>query len=122
MQSGQQRFQAIEGARSLLALWVMFGHLLQQAGLSKQVVWPLSVIAGPDDAVRVFIIISGFVITHLVITSNESYGTYIVRRWLRLFPLMASCIGVVVLFSYGVSPKFFIFDKSYIWEYLGPIP
>jgi peptidoglycan/LPS O-acetylase OafA/YrhL len=118
MRIGQERFQAIEGARALLALWVVFGHLLQQAGLSKQVGWPLSIIAGPDDAVRVFIIISGFVIAHLVTTTDETYGTYIIRRWLRLFPLLACCIGFIVLFSYLVSPKFFTFDKAYIWEYL----
>jgi peptidoglycan/LPS O-acetylase OafA/YrhL len=108
MRGEGERFQAVEGARALLALWVVFGHLLQQSGLSRQVSWPLSVIAGPDDAVRVFIIISGFVITHLVMTTNESYGTYIVRRWLRVFPLLAFCIGFVVLFSYLI----------YIWEYL----
>ena len=38
---------------------------------------------------RVFIILSGFVITHLVIERPESYPAYLTRRFMRIFPVFA---------------------------------
>ena len=44
-------------------------------------------------AVLVFITISGFVITHLVTERPEPYGPYLIRRFMRIFPLFAvTCI------------------------------
>ena len=41
----------------------------------------------------VFIIVSGFVITHLLIEKHETYGVYIFRRFMRIFPLFAvTCV------------------------------
>ena len=41
----------------------------------------------------IFIIISGFVITHLIIEKHETYGVYIFRRFMRIFPLFAvTCV------------------------------
>ena len=39
----------------------------------------------------VFMIISGFVIAHLIIERQETYGRYIFRRFMRIFPLFAVC-------------------------------
>ena len=46
-------------------------------------------------AVAVFVMISGFVISHLLIEKSEPYGAYIVRRLMRLLPafLVASVLG-----------------------------
>jgi peptidoglycan/LPS O-acetylase OafA/YrhL len=43
-------------------------------------------------AVNVFIIISGFVITHLILTKHEPYQTYIVRQCARLAPVYVVCM------------------------------
>jgi peptidoglycan/LPS O-acetylase OafA/YrhL len=40
-------------------------------------------------AVKVFIIISGFVIFFLIDTRKEPYRAYITRRFFRLFPILA---------------------------------
>ena len=42
--------------------------------------------AGPG-AVTVFMVISGFVITHLITERPEPYGVYLLRRFARIFPL-----------------------------------
>jgi peptidoglycan/LPS O-acetylase OafA/YrhL len=43
--------------------------------------------------VLVFIIVSGFVITHLVTERPEPYGDYLLRRFMRIFPLFAvTCV------------------------------
>ena len=38
-------------------------------------------------AVMIFVILSGFVITHLVVEKHEPYGPYLGRRALRIFPI-----------------------------------
>ena len=52
-------------------------------------------------AVMVFIIIiSGFVITNLVINSNEPCSIYLRRRALRLFPTSLICLAFGILMTY----------------------
>jgi peptidoglycan/LPS O-acetylase OafA/YrhL len=48
-------------------------------------------------AVLVFVIISGFVITHLLLTRNEPYPAYITRRALRIYPVYLVCVGAALL-------------------------
>src|SRR5580765_347942 len=43
---------------------------------------------GPPS-VLVFLIVSGFVITHVILEKREAYGPYLVRRFARIFPLLA---------------------------------
>ncbi|GAB2662579.1 acyltransferase family protein [Arenimonas aestuarii] len=92
------RFTAIEGARALLAWWVVLAHVIDFSGFDAKdlpaAVMPLRQGILP---VYVFMMISGFVITHLLLTRAEPYGTYIVRRYFRLFPLHAFVLAVVLL-------------------------
>ena len=73
----------LEGLRGLLALWVVFGHWATSIQLSfrplRQNLWDV-------QAVDVFIILSGFVITLLLSRSETSYRGYLVRRWFRIAP------------------------------------
>ncbi len=86
-------YKGIEGARGWLAWTVVFGHLAITTPLSRL---PLS--RWPGDmagwAVAVFIVVSGFVITHLLVNKQERYGVYILRRALRIYP--AYLIGLVL--------------------------
>ena len=88
------RFLAIEGARAVLAWSVVLWHI---AGFAKVNVYTC---CGPyfpgfllngTLAVYVFMMISGFVITHLVLKSDENYLPYIIRRFFRLWPAHAVC-------------------------------
>jgi peptidoglycan/LPS O-acetylase OafA/YrhL len=95
------RFAAIEGLRAWLAWAVVASHVILFSGLDG---WhPLGwfIFLGGHWAVVVFVMISGFVITHLLIEKAEPYGAYIIRRFMRLFPAfvlatVAGAAGVVI--------------------------
>jgi peptidoglycan/LPS O-acetylase OafA/YrhL len=74
--------------------------------------------------VLIFIIISGFVITHLVCERPEPYGPYLVRRAMRIFPLFAvTCIigyftndihaAALTRVSWANSPSTFHVERLY---------
>lgn len=85
MSNKSEHFSALEGLRAWLAIWVAIGHGLQTSGyLTLSGIGSL-LLAG-DAAVHVFIILSGFVISHLLISRRERYIPYITRRFFRLFP------------------------------------
>jgi peptidoglycan/LPS O-acetylase OafA/YrhL len=97
-------FAPVVGLRAYLALWVAIGHALVLAGFQKQQNALIAFLLRSDAAVSVFIVLSGFVITNLLVTGREAYGPYIVRRFFRLFPAYAVCcvLGFVTL-PYWVS-------------------
>lgn len=86
----RQHFAEIEGLRAYLALWVAIGHGLQLSGYFWGN-WILSLLLRGDAAVNLFIIVSGFVITHLLYQKHEAYPQYIVRRLFRLYPAYIAC-------------------------------
>lgn len=88
-----------DGLRGLLALWVFFAHAIELG--------PFSRVAGhlrPEYAVDVFIILSGFVIFHLL-SRGEDYATFISRRFFRLFPVFAICFLFSLLLCGGLRIK-----------------
>jgi peptidoglycan/LPS O-acetylase OafA/YrhL len=85
-------FGALDGLRGYLALWVAIGHGLILAGYHS-LKPPLHVLIRGESAVFVFMILSGFVITHLLVEKRESYLPFIFRRFMRLYP--AYLVGLV---------------------------
>lgn len=87
-----KKFIAIEGLRGWLAWAVVLNHVAWATDVSAKGLGPfLRSIGGPS--VYVFVILSGFVITHLLIEKHEAYGVYIFRRFMRIFPLFAvTCV------------------------------
>ena len=87
-----KKFVAIEGLRGWLAWAVVVCHLVQTSDLYAKGLGPALVQVGLFS-VLIFIIISGFVITHLVCERPEPYGSYLLRRAMQIFPLFAvTCI------------------------------
>lgn len=82
-ESSFQRIETLESLRGLLALWVLVGHCLRYSGVTPSFLGPLT---HPDLAVDVFVILSGFVISHLL-ARDARYWPFIVRRFFRLAPL-----------------------------------
>jgi len=76
-------------------------------------------------AVDGFIILSGFVITQLLLAKNEPYGIFILRRLMRLFPAFVVCLALALLvrpFTFGTAPSELIRETSenrYFWWHLG---
>ncbi|WP_425229645.1 acyltransferase family protein [Sphingomonas sp.] len=88
------RFVAIDGLRAWMAWLVLAMHIVQQ-GLpgGGPAAWIKLDLGG--QAVDTFIIISGFVITHLLIERSGGYLAYIIPRFMRLFPafVVACALG-----------------------------
>jgi peptidoglycan/LPS O-acetylase OafA/YrhL len=86
--SQPKHFLPIEGLRGWLAWAVVFSHIAYFSNFRHGILWPILRDAGPT-AVHVFIILSGFVIAHLVLERPEPYGAYLTRRFMRIFPVFA---------------------------------
>jgi peptidoglycan/LPS O-acetylase OafA/YrhL len=104
------RIDFLEGLRGFLAVYVMFAHIGLFVGLSR--LDKLTDIPFPgtaafiltyfdhssSDAVNMFMILSGFVIFHLLSKGRETYMAYIIRRFFRLWPIfiLAILFGVLI--------------------------
>jgi peptidoglycan/LPS O-acetylase OafA/YrhL len=104
-----QNFRSIESLRAYMAWWVVFGHAVQLSGARSFLPQPIAqTLLRNDMAVNVFIIVSGFVITHLLLSKREEYLPYITRRAFRIFPIylfsLALAISVTGLYAtaYGL--------------------
>lgn len=87
----------------MLAWWVVVGHMLGSAGFTQNTMPDgFAFLRSGEIAVYVFMIISGFVITHLLTVKQEAYSIYIMRRFLRLFPVFFLVI-TVVFFSFHLG-------------------
>jgi peptidoglycan/LPS O-acetylase OafA/YrhL len=89
------KFNAIEGLRGWLAWIVVFAHLSFVSGIYAKSPGAFFGRLGLP-AVLMFIIISGFVITHLIVERPEPYRSYLIRRFMRIFPLFAITCAVGV--------------------------
>lgn len=88
-------YKGIEGVRAWLAWTVVISHVVLLSGASGVIAEKIA--EAGHHAVLVFIIISGFVITHLIVTKAESFGVYLLRRVLRIYPLyiVALILGII---------------------------
>jgi peptidoglycan/LPS O-acetylase OafA/YrhL len=110
----KSRFEEIIGLRIYLAVWVAIGHGLETAGYLVPTNKLLRVLLDGGDSVAVFIIISGFVITHLIETAHEPYGKYLVRRAFRLYPVyILACI-----FGFLIADDWAHMAASSPWSYV----
>jgi len=83
-----KRFEAIEGLRGWLAWTVAISHIFITSGIYLGRIGSPILFSG-HAAVLVFVVISGFVISHLLVERQETYSSYILRRFFRIFPLFA---------------------------------
>jgi peptidoglycan/LPS O-acetylase OafA/YrhL len=83
-----------------MAWWVVMSHMFGIVGLYDTGNYflnlPIKLITWSGMPVNIFIIISGFVITHLFLGKRESYSPYILRRFFRIFPIYIFCLFVAI--------------------------
>lgn len=103
------RIPEIEAARGLLATWVLVYHAFAITGVQLSPgTWEL---LNGAHAVNVFIIISGFVITMLIVSAYTTYVEFISRRFLRLFPAFAIFVlCAIIVAELGLMPKRYTSD------------
>lgn len=126
------KFQVLESLRGYMAWWVVLGHALQLAGFmtpnevreyfsSNELIYKVlaklvNFFIHAHSAVNVFIILSGFVITHLLLVKHESYKNFILRRYFRLAPALyislALAIFVTSLYKIAYTGLTFSGDTS----------
>jgi peptidoglycan/LPS O-acetylase OafA/YrhL len=105
-----KRIPSLDGLRALSILLVIIGHVAGMPGVSPN----LAILSrGGFDAalgVRVFFVISGFLITHLLIGEQAKTGSislphFYLRRTLRIFPASYTLLIVV-----AVAAHFGVFE------------
>lgn len=94
------RIAELEGLRGLLALWVVVVHALPIAGWMPQQFGFLEPLFGGWLRVKVFCIMSGFVIFIMLHARKPDYASYIGGRVRRLYPVYL----VALLISIAMSP------------------
>ena len=87
-----KKFQAIEGLRGVLAWAVVFSHLVYFADIYTHGFGGRIAHLG-RPAVLIFIIVSGFVITHVIIERPEPYGSYLTRRFIENLSAIRGYVG-----------------------------
>lgn len=93
-----RNFRSIESLRAWMAWWVVLAHALQYSGAVR--LWKnkiVNILSTGTLGVDVFIIISGFVITHLLLSRREKYPAYITRRAFRIVPVYYVCLAISIL-------------------------
>jgi peptidoglycan/LPS O-acetylase OafA/YrhL len=98
------RFRSLEGLRAYLAWWVVLVHLSQVTGVPQRLPGFCSPLFNAGVAVNIFIILSGFVITHLLLSRRTDYRVFIARRAFRLWP--AYLVGLAPMVLFPVAYKY----------------
>lgn len=101
MAESRHQLAFLDGLRGYASLWVVIGHAMFLTG------YKMSILAEPDMAVELFIIISGFLMTyHYQVRearepwlSPDTWKTFWVRRFFRIAPLYYVCLAVALIFG-----------------------
>jgi len=104
-----QRILGLDGIRAMAALMVVVTHL------HIFIAWdesesPFYGLVWGVNGVKIFFILSGFLITHLLLVENEKYGKiklklFLIRRSLRIFPLFYLFIFAVIVIGIFFETK-----------------
>jgi peptidoglycan/LPS O-acetylase OafA/YrhL len=115
--------------RGFLSWWVVVDHAIVLAGFQEDDLPRIAkIILHGAYAVDIFIIMSGFVITKLLAEKKESYGRFIKRRFMRLFPVffVATLIAIfirlvlssVLLANLNYSSLLWASEHKYFWTHI----
>lgn len=124
-QGGERRIPSLDGLRAISIGLVLLGHLAGTGG------FPLSAAEGNfwalgDFGVRVFFVISGFLITGLLLdetarTGSIGLGRFYLRRTLRIFPpYYAFLVGMLAAAAVGwvrLEPYDAVYTVTYTSNY-----
>jgi peptidoglycan/LPS O-acetylase OafA/YrhL len=97
----QTKFMSIEGLRAWMAWWVVVAHAYDIVGRGLLPSGIEKLATRSDAAVSVFMIVSGFVIAHLLLKGPVRYGDFALRRFFRIFPIYIVCLAIVLVMRAG---------------------
>lgn len=101
MAESRHQLAFLDGLRGIASLWVLVGHAMFLTG------YKVMILAEPDMAVELFIIISGFLMTYHYQAREarepwmepDTWKTFWVRRFFRIAPLYYACLAVALIFG-----------------------
>jgi peptidoglycan/LPS O-acetylase OafA/YrhL len=126
MKTGSRNIPSLDGLRAISVLMVLASHMPEELTRIIPFVPYWLYKAWGACGVQVFFIISGFLITHLLLKEWNETGTinlrrFYLRRAFRIFPPLYVYLGVaLVLTMAGVFPgqlRAFIVAATYTWNY-----
>ena len=79
-----------------LAWWVVFSHAINLGGEKWLPNSWEALLSNGAAPVNLFVIVSGFVVTHLLLSKNENYPIYLMRRFLRIAPIYLFCLVIAI--------------------------
>jgi peptidoglycan/LPS O-acetylase OafA/YrhL len=114
---------SLDGLRAISVLFVILGHTNSTFLDSVRLLGPLR-----DGAlgVNVFFVISGFLITHILLREADKFGhinvkTFYIRRAFRIFPPFYAFLGVVtclrIVHIYSFEWSSLLSSAAYVWNY-----
>ena len=118
---GQSYFPQLDGIRTLAVLMVMVSHWYHGKSL------PLLYYGGAMG-VGLFFVLSGFLITHILLGQQESFlkgsadirkgilRTFYLRRTLRIFPIYYLYAGILLLLGIGQSREIWAWLLTYTYN------
>jgi peptidoglycan/LPS O-acetylase OafA/YrhL len=96
---GRGRLWRLEAVRGFVALWVLIFHTFNNyLHLSEKPIWGYPFRTGPE-AVMIFFILSGFVISYSHPNSSDDFRSYFIKRLRRIYPIF----GLALLLAYAVA-------------------
>lgn len=128
--SGQHRIKGLDGIRGISVFMVIIAHAMQTvpvfAANFKFFTYYLSSFG--HLGVRIFFVMSGYLITMLLLKEREKNGKisirdFYIRRALRLFPTFFLYILVILVLKWTIVPEIFtnysliLFAVFYLWNY-----
>ena len=90
----------LDSLRGFMAMWVYLTHIMFILGLGKS--GPATLISNGSMAVSVFMILSGFAIASSLLSTPQTYGQYMARRFFRIYPiyLVGLLLGLMTSWAY----------------------
>lgn len=99
---------SLDGFRAISILLVIFGHLIINQLLPAPLYSILKEVSFGELGVRIFFVISGFLITYLLLKERSKNGgvnlkAFYIRRLLRIFPVFYFYLGIVAILNFSLG-------------------
>lgn len=123
-----KRVKSLDGLRAIAILMVTAGHTFWTLPASVGSNTMAQLFCNAALGVQIFFVISGYLITKLLLLEREKTGKinirdFYIRRALRIFPVFFLYILVLIILKYSLVPDIFtdykliLFAVLYLWNY-----
>lgn len=122
------RIRSLDGLRAIAIIMVLLSHSIRTMPkvISKNFFYQF--IANSDVGVRIFFVISGYLITRLLMTEKDRNGSvsikkFYMRRIFRIFPVFYLYILVILILKFAFAPHIIKYYSDvipaalYVWNY-----